>query len=195
VKSPWPVILASASPRRQELLKRLIPEFSVVPAHLDEDALTDPDPVKTARDLAAAKARAVAHEHPDSLVIGGDTVVALPSDGAWTQLTKPVDEEDAVRILSTLSGRTHTVTSGVALVYPGGWSFFAESSEVTFRSLSPAEIRAYIATGDPMDKAGAYGLQGGARDFIAGVKGSVDCVIGLPTERLEEALRSILKKG
>lgn len=187
----YPVVLASASPRRQELLRSLVPLFDVVPADLDEDALTDADPWVTAQRLAREKCLAVFASHPESLVIGGDTVVALPLGDDWVQLTKPVDVEDAVRILSSLQGATHTVITGVCLRWPKGMVAFTESSKVTFRSVSEAEIRAYIATGDPMDKAGAYGLQGGAKDFIAKVEGSVTNVIGLPMERLEEALREV----
>jgi septum formation protein len=188
------VVLASASPRRQELLRQLIPEFTVDPAHLDEEALTSDDPVKTARDLAAAKARAVAERRTDSLVIGGDTVVALPVSDGWMQLSKPTDPADAVRILTLLQGQTHTVTTGIGLVFPGGWSFFTDSSRVTFRSVPLSEIEEYVATGDPLDKAGAYGLQGMAKSFVEKVEGSVSCVIGLPMERLEEALISAFRR-
>lgn len=118
-------------------------------------------------------------------------MVALPSGDEWVQLTKPIDVEDAVRILTSLQGVTHTVITGVCLRWPKGLVAFTESSKVTFRAVSEAEIRAYIATGDPMDKAGAYGLQGGAKDFVAKVEGSVTNVIGLPMERLEEALREV----
>ena len=187
----YPVILASASPRRHDLLKELISDFQVISADIDEDALTDPDPFVTAQRLAKEKVFAVYSQHPDSLVIGGDTVVALPDGDGWRQLTKPTDEGDAARILGELSGQTHTVITGVCIKWPKGFHAFTESSEVAFKQMSAEEIRAYIATGEPMDKAGAYGLQGGARPFISEVKGSVNNVIGLPTERLEEALREI----
>ncbi len=188
---PWPVVLASASPRRQELLRTLIAEFTVVPADLDEDALTTGDPFETAQRLSREKALSVADRHPESLVIGGDTVVALPLETGWTQLTKPVDVPDAIAILSQLSGRTHHVITGVCLRWPGGISSFTEKSLVTFRSLTVPEMEAYIATGEPMDKAGAYGLQGGAKGFVERIEGSVSNVIGLPMERLGEALKSL----
>lgn len=185
------MILASASPRRSDLLKPLIPEFRVIPADVDEDGLTDPDPWITARKLAREKALAVYESHPDSLVIGGDTVVAYQEGDAWVQLAKPSDEDDAFRILRILSGRTHTVITGVCVKWPKGFISFTDESKVTFAKMSDEQIRAYIATGEPMDKAGAYGLQGGARPFITQVEGFVSTVIGLPTERLEEALREV----
>lgn len=188
---PYPVILASASPRRSDLLKPLIPEFRVIPADVDEDGLTDPDPWITARKLAREKALSVFEAHPDSLVIGGDTVVAYQDGDAWVQLAKPADEDDAFRMLSILSGRTHTVITGICIKWPKGFSSFTDESKVTFAKMSDEQIRAYIATGEPMDKAGAYGLQGGARPFITQVEGFVSTVIGLPTERLEEALRDV----
>jgi len=188
VRLPHPVVLASQSPRRRELLRRLIDVYDVAVSDVDEDALTLPDPFETARSLALAKARAVFRLRPEALVIGGDTVVAFPGDEGWRQLAKPVDAEDAVRMLSTLAGRTHTVATGVALVWPGGELAEVETSQVRFRDLDEAEIRAYVATGEPMDKAGAYGLQGIGADFVAEVVGSRTNVIGLPLERLESML-------
>lgn len=191
MKGDYRVILASASPRRQELLASLGVTFEVIPADVDEDALTVDDPGITARRLAREKALAVYAENPDAVVIGGDTVVALEINGEMTQLTKPVDEEDAVRILSLLSGRTHKVITGVCVKWPKGINTFAEESEVTFAKMSENQIREYIATGEPMDKAGAYGLQGGAKKYVTSIRGSVENVIGLPIDRLKEALNEI----
>lgn len=185
----YPVILASASPRRQELLLQLVPEFKVVPADVDEDGMTCDDPHQTALRLAREKALAVFALHPDHLVIGGDTVVALKGDSGWRLLGKPLDVADAHRILRELSGRTHIVVTGLALRSPRGLRALTETTEVTFRDLRDDEIQSYIATGQPMDKAGAYGLQDDSHSFIEGVKGSVTNVIGLPMEVLEEALR------
>lgn len=192
-KLPWPVILASASPRRQELLKSLISEFKIEASNVDEDALGDPDPWVTAQKLAKEKAVSVYGKNPDSFVIGGDTVVAFEGEKGWEQLAKPVDQADAVRMLTLLAGRTHTVITGVCLVWPGGLSSFTEASQVTFKKVTKEQIEKYVEGGEPMDKAGAYGLQGEAKGFVESVRGSVNNVIGLPTERLEEALRSILK--
>lgn len=191
MRVPFPVVLASASPRRAELLRRLIPDFVVAAQDLDEDAMTDPDPWVTAQRLAREKALAAFDRWPDHLVIAGDTVVALDVDGTWRQLGKPADEADARRILTELSGREHHVVTGLALRWPNGLDAMTETSRVRFRSLSEDEIGAYIATGEPMDKAGAYGLQGGAREFVESIAGSTTNVIGLPMEKLEEALRRL----
>jgi septum formation protein len=185
------VVLASASPRRRELLAQLLERFDVVPASVDEEALTDPDPWVTAQRLAREKALAVFGERGDALVIGGDTVVAIETGAGWRQLAKPADESDAARMLRELSGRTHVVVTGVCLVWPGGMSAFTEASRVTFRELGDEEIARYVATGSPMDKAGAYGLQDASQDFVARVEGGVDNVIGLPLARLREALQSV----
>ncbi|MBA4294209.1 septum formation protein Maf [bacterium] len=187
----YPVILASGSPRRRELLGRLVAEFHVVVADVDEDSLTVEDPEQTARILAREKALTVYADHRDSIVIGGDTVVALEIDGVLTQLSKPVDAADAVRMLGLLSGRTHTVITGVCVKWPKGISVFAERSEVTFGVMSKGQIKAYVESGEPMDKAGAYGLQGGARQYVTQIKGDIENVIGLPVDRLREALREI----
>lgn len=185
-----PVVLASASPRRQELLKKLVSEFEVVVAGIEEDALTLPDPWQTAKGLATAKARAVAEKRPEALVIGGDTVVALPKDdGTFEQLAKPNSPDEAVGMLQALSGRSHLVITGVCLVWPGGEETFCGESRVTFRALNLEEIREYVATGEPMDKAGAYGIQAGGGTFVHSVEGSVANVIGLPIEALAEQLR------
>lgn len=206
---PWQVVLASASPRRSDLLRELVEEFIVDPAHVDEDALTEPDPWVTAQRLAREKALVVFDRHPNSLVIGGDTVVAFPKDGnwdnvemplerketSWVQLGKPENEADAKFILESLSGQKHVVVTGVCLVWPGGFAAFTETTYVTFKPMGDQEIAAYIATGEPMDKAGAYGFQGGARPFVQRVEGSVSNVIGLPLERLEETLRDLMKRS
>lgn len=184
------IVLASASPRRQTLLRRLFPDFTVDPADLDEDALTQPNPVATAEALALAKARWVATRHPEAVVIGGDTVVALGRESGSRQLTKPRDIEDARAILRTLSGRSHVVITGMALVGRGKEHTFHEISTVTFRPLSDAEIDAYVATGEPMDKAGAYASQGGAAAFIERLEGDLDNVIGLPVARLATEWRA-----
>ncbi len=191
LKLDYPVILASGSPRRRELLGKLVADFEVVMADVDEDALTVEDPEQTARILAREKALTVYADHWDAIVIGGDTVVALEIDGALTQLSKPVDAADAVRMLGLLSGRTHTVITGVCVKWPKGISVFAERSEVTFGVMSESQIVAYVESGEPMDKAGAYGLQGGARQYVTQIKGDIENVIGLPVDRLREALREI----
>jgi len=182
------IVLASASPRRQELLREIVDDFEVVVASVDEEALVHQDPEVTAQETARAKARAVAKLRPGSLVIGGDTVVALGDE----QLVKPIDEEDARRILRKLSGRTHQVITGICIVTPADERTFSVSSLVTFRALSDEDILVYIATGEPMDKAGAYGAQGEAGKHIASIDGSVTNVIGLPVEEVRAALGVLL---
>lgn len=180
------VVLASASPRRQELLRQIVDDFEVVVADVDEEALVNADPVVTARRTALAKAQAVARLRPEALVIAGDTVVAIDGE----QLAKPKDEEDAFRMLRCLSGRTHKVVTGICMLSPARpANVFEVQTKVTFRELSDAEILAYIATGEPMDKAGAYGAQGEAGKHIERIEGSLTNVIGLPVDEVRAALQ------
>jgi septum formation protein len=188
---PWPVVLASASPRRQELLKQLIPEFKIDVADLDEDALTVQNPVETAERLALAKAVEVSNRNLQTLVIGGDTVVAR----GGRQLSKPKSHEEATQMLSELSGHQHRVISAVALVWPGGQYVFSDIAKVRFRVLSLEEIRAYVATGEPMDKAGAYAIQSGASSFVEELEGEIETVIGLPLAKLASALANLVKES
>ncbi|MCX7799693.1 MAG: Maf family protein [Fimbriimonadales bacterium] len=189
---PFPIVLASASPRRQELLRTIVDRFEVDPAHLDEHSLVANDPWQTAENLALAKALEVAPRHPGSVVVAGDTVVAYEeSPGRFLQLAKPADEEEAVRMLRALSGREHCVVTGMALATPWGREAFSETSVVRFRPLSEVEIEAYVRTGEPMDKAGAYAIQGGAAAWVERVEGPIDNVIGLPTRALRERLERI----
>jgi septum formation protein len=177
---PWPVVLASGSPRRKALLAGLVPQFEVLPTHVDEGGVWA-EPTAAALELALRKARWAAERRPDALVLGGDTVVWLEGTGF---LDKPTDPDDAVRTLMALQGRTHTVATGVALVWPGGERAFVEESRVTFHPFGEDSARDYVATGEPMDKAGAYGLQAGGRALVAHVEGSESTVVGLPLERL-----------
>ena len=180
------VVLASGSPRRQHLLLELVEDFEIFVPEIDEDSLTSEDPVQTAETLAQAKAAAVFQKRPDGFVIGGDTVVALPLEkGGFTLLGKPKNKKDAEKILGQLSGKSHLVITGVSFIWSGGQKTFSETSKVTFRVLDPAEIKAYVATGEPMDKAGAYASQGGAAKFIESIEGSKFNVIGLPIERAQ----------
>jgi septum formation protein len=181
-----PIILASASPRRQELLGLTGLSFEIVPSEMDEEGVTGA-PAEVARVLAERKAEEVAARYPEALVLGADTVVTL--DGAI--LGKPKDAADAHRMLATLSGRTHQVITGIALRGPGVSVSDAVSTDVTFRALSAAEIAAYVATGEPMDKAGAYALQGYAALFTPKIHGDYANVVGLPLCRLTALLRAL----
>lgn len=184
------VVLASASPRRHELLKQVVDEFLIDPADIDEESLTVADPFETAEQLALAKATSVAARHPGCIVIGCDTVVALQSGETWEQFAKPVSFEDAVRMLRELSGRTHIVVTGVSVVYENQAKTSHAFTRVTFSDLSEETIREYVATGEPMDKAGAYGAQGMAGGFVTMLDGDLDTVIGLPVKLVQELLEA-----
>ena len=183
--SPFPFILASASPRRAALLEQLGIPFRVDPSHIPEDLLPGEPPEEHARRLSVAKAREVHGRHPDALVLAGDTVVVL--DGRI--LGKPRDSRDAVEMLLALSGRTHRVVSGLALALPQGTvKAGTMTTEVTFREFEPGLAEAYVATGEPMDKAGAYGIQGFGGALVRGIKGDYNTVVGLPIPLLLDLL-------
>lgn len=158
---------------------------------VDEDALTTADPIETAERLALEKARAVSLSRPRDLVIGGDTVVAIDEEAGPTQLAKPIDAEDARAMLRRLSGRTHRVITGVAVVCDGREQVGHDVTFVRFRPLEEAEIAAYVAMGEPMDKAGSYAIQGGARGFVESVEGAIDNVVGLPTVLLRRLIERV----
>jgi septum formation protein len=174
------VVLASGSPRRRELLAGLGVRFTIVVPDIDETREPDEDPATYVERLARAKAAAVASSlddpRPLPIVLAADTTVTL----GGMILGKPTDAADANVMLRALSGRTHQVHTGVAVVGPAGSASSVTTSEVTFRALEPAEIAAYVATGDPLDKAGAYGIQGEAGRFVAHLAGSASNVVGLP---------------
>lgn len=185
------MILASASPRRHELLKRVVAHFEVVDPGIDEEALSTADPWQTAELLALHKAREVFGSNPNSIVIGGDTVVAIAARGEHLQLAKPSDIEHAKRMLAALSGREHIVITALAIVSPEGEQVGSETTRVRFRPLEQEEIEAYVSSGEPMDKAGAYAIQGGAAHFVQSIDGPLDNVIGLPTDLLIRLLGSL----
>ena len=184
------IILASASPRRRELLEMLrTPQLLIVPAAGEELPHPGLAPAELVRKLSRAKAEDVARRCalPGDLVIGADTVVAL--DGAV--LGKPRDAADARRMLRALSGRTHTVWTGVTVLRGGEALCHAERTDVRFRTLSDDEIERYIATGEPMDKAGAYGAQGYASLFVEHLDGDFFNVMGLPLCALGKLLKQL----
>ena len=179
-----PLVLASGSPRRRELMLEMGLTFTVKCADVDEDLPLGIAPCDAVTMLSDRKCRAVLPSTAGCAVIAADTVVAL--DGEI--LGKPKDAADAHRMLAALSGRTHEVFTGVAVGYGDIVTVRAARTAVTFRPMSDEEISAYIATGEPMDKAGAYGIQGGAGRFVAATDGDIDNVIGLPTRLLAEML-------
>jgi len=181
-----PVILASASPRRAALLREAGPEFAsmrIMTSNVDEGA----DPLENAR----LKAEAVAAMEPRAIVIGADTVIRFGRE----TIGKPADLEDAKRILAKLSGRTHDVVTGVCVrcLENDLLVRFEEATHVTFRTLTPEMIDAYIAAVNVLDKAGAYAIQEHGEDIIEKIDGSLTNVIGLPVERLKETVRYLLR--
>lgn len=179
------LILASRSPRRAELLTRLGLEFEVVPAEIDESYLGDDMPVEHVERLAREKAIAVARDHPDALVIGSDTIVLIDSD----ILGKPRDAAEAVRMLMRLADREHQVYTGIAVVWGSRIHSAVEEVRVRFRPLDLRECEEYVATGEPMDKAGAYGIQGFGSALVDSIEGDYFAVMGLPVVRTLDMLR------
>ena len=181
------LILASQSPRRRELLGLITEDFLVRPTGCDE-SFCCPDPAEHARQLALRKcAAAVETASPDDCVIAADTVVFLEG----VLLEKPATPAQAKAMLSRLSGHTHTVCTGVAVAYRGKLRSFVERTAVTFHDLSDQLIDWYVSTGEPMDKAGAYGIQGGAALFVTHLEGDYFNVVGLPVCRLSQLLKEI----
>jgi len=176
------IVLASASPRRKELLTQGGYEFQVVPSSIPEERRENEDPTAYVTRLAQEKAQFVFDQlkrkstEDTPLVLGADTIVVTPDE----ILGKPRDAEDAARMLRSLSGRTHEVITGVCLMSEGSTETAAEITSVVVRKLSDTEITEYIATGEPMDKAGAYAIQGYAARWIPRIEGCYFNVVGLP---------------
>ena len=181
------IILASSSPRRRHLLRLVGIPHEVEPAEIDESPHPDEQPAAHAMRLAREKALAVAVRHPAACVIAADTIVVV--DGAI--LGKPRDAADAARMLRSLSGRRHIVHTAVAVARRGRVEVDVESVDVTFRALDPPEIERYIATGEPMDKAGAYGIQGYGATIVERIDGDFFAVMGLALVRLVRLLASV----
>lgn len=184
------IILASASPRRQELIGRLIPDFKVMTDNSPEEVIIGEKPEETVKRLAKQKAENIAKEiTDDAVVIAADTMVAL--DGQV--LGKPCDEKEAYNMLQMLSGNMHQVYTGVAVIDTKSGKIINEyeTTGVKFRTLLDEEIKAYIKSGEPMDKAGAYGIQELGALFIQGIEGDYFNVVGLPLCRLGRILKEM----
>jgi septum formation protein len=189
------LVLASASPRRQELLRNAAIPFTVCPANISEIQLPGESPRDCAERLAGEKARATFRHQPGEFVLGADTIVVLHGE----MLGKPRDAEDARRMLHLLSGQTHQVITGVCLLGPplrtndelrtGFEDTRSETTRVTMDRLSDQDIQAYIATGEPMDKAGAYAIQGIASRWIPRIEGDYSNVVGLPVGLVQKMLQ------
>ena len=181
------IILASGSPRRRELLNTLGLSFTVCPAKGEENAPEGAGPAEIVKALSRAKAAEVSRQFAGELIIAADTIVYL--DGRV--LGKPKDEADARAMLASLSGRAHEVYTGVTVILGEDTLCEAECTKVFFRELSAEEIDAYVASGDPMDKAGAYGIQGKASLMVERLEGDYFNVMGLPLCRLGKMLKTI----
>jgi len=180
------IILASGSPRRRELLEKAGLAFEVIPSPAEEIHDASMSPGALCEENARLKAAAIARENPGASVIGADTLVFL----AGQPLGKPVDLAEATAMLSALSGRTHEVRTGVCVIEPDGHTHtFHETTHVTFRQLDEAAIRAYHALVNPLDKAGAYGIQEHGECIIESIDGPFDNVMGLPVGPLLAYLR------
>ena len=179
------VVLASGSPRRKELLGTMLDDFDVFPSDIPE--IAHGTPRQQVMQLARDKAEDVAKRHPDAVIIGADTLVAIGRH----VLGKPQNEADAAAMLRRLSGRTHRVYTGVAVVNGGRTHVQCGITRVRFETLSDDEIEGYVATGDPMDKAGAYGIQGIGGKFIRGIRGCYFNVMGLPLSIVYRMLKNI----
>jgi septum formation protein len=192
------LILASASPRRSDLLQQAGFTFAIQPAHINEDPHPNEPPSRYVERLAREKAQAIFSATADKTnlyVLGADTTVTIDDE----ILGKPENPADATRMLRQLSGRTHAVITGVALVSVQGTQSFIETTQVTMHALTDQQIANYIATGEPMDKAGAYGIQGAASAFIASINGvefdrtaEYTNVVGLPIPQVKALLQKFL---
>ncbi|MDD5018255.1 MAG: Maf family protein [Eubacteriales bacterium] len=179
------VILASGSPRRAELLKYIVRDFAVIPNDIPEAA--EGSPRRQVLKLAAGKAADIAKGYPDAVVIGADTLVAI----GRRILGKPENAADAADMLRVLSGKTHKVYTGIAVVCGGDMKTGCGVTKVSFNALTADEIEAYIATGEPMDKAGAYGIQGYGGKFIRRIDGCYFNVMGLPQSMVYHMLKKL----
>lgn len=178
-------ILASASPRRKELFCNITEDFTVQPADVEETIPPDMLPEDVAAYLSHVKAEAVSQNNPNAIVIGCDTIVLLGDQ----LLGKPHSPEEAKNMLQALSGKTHQVITGTTVTDGSRTVTFSSETAVTFYPLSEAEIDAYLETGEPFDKAGAYGIQGKGSLLIHGIQGDYFTVMGLPVARLSRVLR------
>lgn len=189
----YQILLASQSPRRRELIQLIEPDVRFLSADVDETVPAGLLPEQIVQVLAEKKARAAQEmmtkeDQENTFIIGCDTIVSL--DGMV--YGKPSDEADAVRMLGELSGKTHQVYTGVSILYGSGYEInFAEKTDVTFKDLDEETILNYVETGEPLDKAGAYGIQGKGQELIESFEGDYDNVIGLPVYRLGKILRTL----
>lgn len=179
------LVLASQSPRRKELLEQVGLSFTVQPSVQEETVEPGRTPQEVVQQLALQKAGEVFADHPDAIVLGADTLVAVEGE----ILGKPKNNEDAARMLRRLSGRTHQVHTGAAVLSDGKQTVFTETADVTFYPLTESEIQAYIQTEEPADKAGSYGIQGLGAVLVARIEGDYFSIVGLPVAKVVRALK------
>ncbi|MFT4412795.1 Maf family protein [Fredinandcohnia humi] len=185
------LVLASGSPRRKELLHNLKLSFDVSVSNIDESIDETLPAEELVMKIAEKKAKAVAVQHPDSFVIGADTAVLFQNQF----LGKPKNEQDSIKVLKALSNQTHEVVTGVAIIHQESHILFVEKTEVTFWELSDEEIAEYVASGEPRDKAGSYGIQGLGSALVKHIKGDYFNVVGLPISRTIRELRKLGYRG
>ncbi|MBC5788265.1 Maf family protein [Clostridium facile] len=184
------MILASKSPRRKELIQRICKDVKIIPSGVDESLVAQKPVEYFAERLARAKADQVAQEHPDELVVGCDTVVILDGE----VLGKPENKQHTFEMLSRLSGNTHKVITGVAMIQGDKTASFSEITEVTFYQLTEQEIKDYIDTNEPFDKAGGYGIQGQGCLLVKKINGDYYNVVGLPVSKLSRELNLFVNR-
>ena len=181
------IILASASPRRKELLSQIGVTFEIIKAEKEEH-ITSSIPTEVVKELSMQKAKEVAAKCDSSIIIGADTIVAMEGQ----ILGKPKDRADAMRMLRLLQGKKHQVITGVTVLLGSTKTLsFAEVTDVSLYPMTDAQIERYIATGEPMDKAGAYGIQGRFAAYVRGIEGDYNNVVGLPIGRLYQEVLSV----
>lgn len=184
------IILASASPRRKELLKKIVRGFRIITGSVDESSIKATSPLQFARKAAIVKARTVAAKHKQSIVIGADTIVVLGKK----ILGKPKNKKDAIAMLTSLAGRTHKVITGIAVIFPGSKIISdVEVTKIKTKKISAKDILDYVNSGRPLDKAGAYGIQEIEEIFIDKIEGDYDNVVGLPVYKLKKILSRRIK--
>lgn len=184
------IILASASPRRRELMKYITEDFEAVSTDCDETLPDDISPMAASEYLAVLKAKAAAEKYPDCTVIGCDTTVICENE----ILGKPKDKAQCIADISKLLGRTHQVVTGCCIISGGNINSFSEVTDVTFRKLTAAEIEAYADTDEPYDKAGGYGIQGKGSALISHIDGDFFNVVGLPVGHLFNELKKAISR-
>ncbi|MFZ5994531.1 MAG: Maf family protein [Thermodesulfobacteriota bacterium] len=184
-----PVILASGSPRRQDFLRTLGLKFEVVVSRVEEPPFVDGDPARYALEMAEAKARAVSYSHPRRWIVAADTIVIIGHE----VLGKPKTEQEAISMLGRLSGRWHEVITAFCLLHheKGASYIKAVQSRVKIKRLTTAEVASYVVTGEPMDKAGAYAVQGIGAFMVEKIEGSYTNVVGLPLSELIGAMQAV----